>query len=456
MGSEEGSVANSAEQVEMDENGEQAEVNSANGKGSEFDEVGDITMSDGHHLQNENQHDSTDFKKICELKELSQLGENKKKVIKHFNDLYCTKGDNITNSLIEIFSIDINSDTILYILQKYLHMHGLCIPCYKFTNNISCEYDIKCRWCHHNSHLNKNSGLYPNKMLHAKNKCNVCTHFIKGRLCLSKNGCRFCHSFDHLPSYIKTKYYNTLNNLYKKKMNTNIINKDILKKMKKSMIKENSYSTFYVLDKDLMNIFYENDKNNKSNEETNQDSYKQESKDESTISIPENNIIYDDQNNKKKKITIQHTCDECNKDKKPCLDYFLSLKACKKKCTNCHDDIHKNKFSNLYFLTYMHNNNICNVCPQINEERCDCDQTTTYCHDTDHISFDIKFKNSIDVASQYLHTQFLYKKEQEINETANDDENPSNADHESNEPANASNVDAQDDDNTLEKDDPTT
>ncbi|CXI59884.1 centrosomal protein CEP120, putative [Plasmodium berghei] len=439
--------------------GGQLEIDSTYGQGNELNEEVDINQNNQVHLQNENHDDSSDLKKICELKEFFQLGENRKKVIKCFNNLYCTKGDNLTNSLIEIFSIDINSDTILYILQKYMHMHGLCIPCYKFTNDKnSCEYNIKCKWCHHYSHLNRSSGLYPNKILHAKNKCYACTHFIKGRLCLSQSECKFCHSFDHLPIHLKTKYYNILNTLYKKKMNTNIINKNILKKMKKSMIKENTYHpTFYVLDKDLMNIFYENEKNSKNNEENNQNNYKQNLKEELTNTIPENNIIYD-QNNKKKKITIQHTCNECNQNKKPCLNYFLSLKDCQNNCNDCHDDIHKNKFSNLYFLTYMHNNNICNVCPFINEERCNCDQTTTYCHDTDHISFDIKFKNSINVSSQYLQTQFLYKKEKEVTEIANEQDGyVSNANDASLvESDNTSNIDAHDDNNTLEKEEPKT
>ncbi|WBY58423.1 centrosomal protein CEP120 [Plasmodium yoelii yoelii] len=456
----------------------------------------------------ENQDYYSDLKKICELKELSQLGENKKKVVKCFNDLYCTKGDNLTNSLSEIYSIDVNSDTILYILQKYLHMHGLCIPCYKFTNNDhSCEYNIRCKWCHHHTHLNINSVLYPNKILHAKNKCNVCTHFLKGRLCLSKNECKFCHSFDHLPIYLKTKYYNILNNLYKKKMNTNIINKHILKKMKKSIIKENTYhSTFYVIDKDLMNIFGEHEKDGKNGgerdgknggerdgknggerdgknggerdgknggerdgknggERDGKNGGERDGKNGDDVrltnSIPQNNIIYD-QNNKKKKITIHHTCNECSQNKKPCLDYFLSLKDCQDSCNKCHDDIHKNKFSNLYFLTYMHNNKICNVCPFINEERCNCDQTTTYCHDTDHILFDIKFKNSFNVSSQYLQSQFLYKKEKQLMETANEEDegedgyvsNPNDASLI--ESANASNIDAHDDNNTLEKEEPKT
>ncbi|CRG97824.1 conserved Plasmodium protein, unknown function [Plasmodium gallinaceum] len=335
--------------------------------------------SDINNVNKENHSNEKDevynISKLCELKEISQLGENRKKVLTYFNELYAAKGQSITHSLIEIYYLCINDEIVLYMLQKYLHIHGLCVPCYKFgSNRNSCNLKIRCKWCHHYSHLNKNSCLHPFKMLHFKNKCKVCNHFIKGRFCNLLNECQFCHSIDHLPKNLKKKYHDILNHLYKKKEYSDIITKDLLLNLDEDKKNEKNLDAF---DKDLMFTF-------------------------------ENNNIDNNDNNKS-----FDTCIECyENNKKPCINYFLYDHVCLTDCNNCHNEIHKKKNSNLYILNYLHENNLCSVCPLINDNNCVCDNNSIYCHDSDHICYDIKVKNVLDKCLDSLKKEFSDTKDQ--------------------------------------------
>ncbi|SCQ16615.1 centrosomal protein CEP120, putative [Plasmodium ovale] len=355
--------------------------------------------NDKHHSVR-GKEETCSIAKACELKELSQLGEQRKRALSYVNELYCAKGHSITNSLIEIFSLSNNDDILLYILQKFLHIHGLCLPCYKHGNKKNgCNLSIRCKWCHHYTHLNKNSPLYPSKMLHFKNKCKVCNHFVKGRFCFLLNDCQFCHSVEHLPQILKTKYFHTLKNLYENKLHLDVISKDLLDHLEQcTNEKKNTSNQFDFIDKDLMNICQDT--------VTNQEEYTATSNDNfsNRVNISNRNVY-----NKKKTFDV---CNDCTTHKKrPCITYFLHERDCPSNCNNCHNDIHKKKNSSIYIKTYLHDNNMCYVCPFINEVKCPCDDSAIYCHDTDHISYNLKAKNVIDKYATSLHNEFSHTRE---------------------------------------------
>ncbi|SBS99902.1 centrosomal protein CEP120, putative (CEP120) [Plasmodium malariae] len=432
-------------------------------------------MQNMDHGQNSNytiNNETINTSRLCELKEIYQLGEQRKKILNNFNELYYTKGQSITNALIEIFELNINDEIILYILQKVLHVHGLCVPCYKFgSNRNSCNLKINCKWCHHYTHLNEHSPLHPLKMLHFKNKCKVCNHFIEGRFCFLLNECQFCHSIDHLPKNLKKHYFDILNSLYKKRKYAHVITKDLLDHLGSE---KDEVSNLGDVTKDLMILFdrdeknkgtynnivnynnghddYNNDHNiggddcnaervsdsdnysydpnngsayyngkhnidinDYSNDRTNCNNRSDRGTDSVIVNLLNRNNMY---SNTKKSYD---TCNECSEGgRKPCSNHFLYQKDCHSNCNNCHNEIHKNKNSNLYILTYHHDNNMCIVCPSINEAKCSCDHTSIYCHHTDHISYKIKVKNVLHDWTFSLRNEFCVTREQRKSIPEND------------------------------------
>ncbi|KJP88812.1 hypothetical protein AK88_01502 [Plasmodium fragile] len=330
---------------------------------------------------------TTTITKLCELKEYSQLGEHRNSVLTNFNDLYGAKGRTITKSLMEIFHLNEEEEIILFITQKFLHIYGLCVPCFKFSSpNSLCSNSIKCKWCHHYSHTDQNSDLNPHKMLHMRNKCKVCSYLYRDGFCSLQNECRFCHSVEHLPSKVRQSYFRMLNDLYEKKKHTDVITKELLYSLQQG--KSNSFdgNLFVTMEKELMCMY---------NDIQGGDSV-EEGRDNGTDGARK----------------TKETCPECDtQGKKPCSSYFLlgdAQTSCMENgnCPDCHSEAHKKKNSSLYFMTYLHDRNLCQVCPNINEENCPCKEDSAYCHDTDHISYGVKMKNVLGVCEASLRGEF--------------------------------------------------
>ncbi|SCO73305.1 centrosomal protein CEP120, putative [Plasmodium vivax] len=347
----------------------------------------------------EGTNDTANMSKLCELKEYSQLGEHRNSVIANFNDLYGAKGRTITKSLMEIFHLNEDEEIMLFITQKFLHIYGLCVPCFKFSSpNSVCSNNIRCKWCHHYSHTDTNSSLHPHKMLHMRSKCKVCSYLSRDGFCFLQNECHFCHSVEHLPSRVRQTYFHMLNDLYEKKKHTDVITKELLCSLQKGKTHICDLNIFATMEKELMCV--EDDIQGGGPIEGGADTGAEE---------------------KRNKV---ETCPECDSQgKRPCRSYFLIGKtqtSCAENgscvengncaqngdCPDCHSEVHKKKNSNLYFMTYLHDRNMCQVCPHINEEKCPCEEDSAYCHDTDHISYGVKMKNVLGVCAASLRGEF--------------------------------------------------
>lgn len=321
--------------------------------------------------------------RICEWKEISQLGNNRKKIVTHFNETYGVNTPSIAYSLIHIFKLNPNEDIIILLLQKYLHASGLCIPCYKYgSKKTKCFSNVNCKWCHHSSHLNKDSFWNPMKYLHLKRNCKVCNSFINGESCARNRDCQYCHSIEHLSDEIKIKYFNILTAVQKNKKYQDIVTDEILQ---------------------AFDVTRETEKKNEPNPSD-------------TELIPSLYTQSEKEEEKQRKKENTNVCKECiEQHKKPCINYFLHRKDltfenCKKmnNCYNCHNEIHMNANSSAFIMTYLHQHNLCFICSKINEESCDCSkEDSIYCHEEVHISFDKVAKRILHKTIQEVQREFI-------------------------------------------------